>query len=253
MERTASAADTPRTAPETGEPLLDGVPCQRTAPPSRTPAPAPRTDPHPWLLLPTPTGTPFTFGYVAVLAATSLFARYADPSLTSALYQASSTDVAHLMQSPALVLLASALWIAGGVTSSFTLVFVLALTGLERRIGGGRTAVVFLLGHVLATLATEIPVGVLVLVGDLPHSSLHRFDYGISFGVAASVGALAGLLRPWLRWTILAVFGAILLQDLIGYLDPMSDWGHLLSLVIGVGMWPLVRRWQRTGLRSSSA
>ncbi|OIJ86041.1 rhomboid-like protein [Streptomyces colonosanans] len=252
MERTVSAADATLTAPEAGVPLLDGMPRQRTASPPCAPSPAPSSGPRPWLLLPTPTGTPFTFGYSAVLVLTSLFAEYADPSLVSALYQASSTDVAHLMQSPALVLLASALWISGGVTSSFALVFLLALTALERRIGGARTAVVFLLGHTLATLATEIPVGVLVLAGELPHSSLHRLDYGISFGVAASVGALTGLLRPWLRWMVLIVSSAVLLQDLIEFVDPMSDWGHLLSLAIGVGMWPLVRRWQRTGPRPSS-
>ncbi|MGW3496452.1 rhomboid-like protein [Streptomyces sp. NPDC001020] len=249
MERTASAADATLRAPGTGLPLLDGVPCQRTAPLPRVPPPAPRTVPRPWLLLPTPKGTPFTFGYTAVLVVTSLFAKYADPSLVTALYRESSTDVAHLTQSPALVLVASALWIAGGVTSAFMLVFLLVLTALERRIGGVRTAVVFLFGHVLATLATEIPVGVSVLAGELPRSSLHRLDYGISFGVAASVGALTGLLRPWLRWTMLIGFGAMLLQDLIAYVDPLSDWGHLLSLAIGVGMWPLVRRWRRTGPR----
>jgi hypothetical protein len=143
------------------------------------------------------------------------------------------------------VLIASALWIAGGITSSYTLIFLLVLTALERRIGGRRTVVVFLLGHVLATLATELPVGLWVLVGELPDSSLHRLDYGISFGVAASLGALTGLLRPWLRWAVLIVFGGILLQDLVAFTDPLSNWGHLMSLAIGIAMWPLVRRWRK--------
>jgi len=254
------------TAPETGAPLLDGMPRQRSAPalpalpapttppavtvpPASAPAPAPvrRTGLRPWLFLPTPKGTPFTLGYAAVLVVTSLFAEYADPSLVQTLYQESSTDVAHLMQTPVLVLVASALWIAGGITSAYTLLFLLVLTVLERRIGGPRTAVVFLLGHVLATLATEVPVGLSVLAGDLPDSSLHRLDYGISFGVAASLGALTGLLRPWLRWTVLIAFGGMLLQDLVAFTDPLSNWGHLLALAIGVGTWPLVRRWERTG------
>ncbi|MCW7946599.1 integral membrane protein [Streptomyces hygroscopicus] len=253
MERTVSAADATLTAPETGAPLLDGMPRQRTVAarpvPAALVAPAPacRTGPPPWLLLPTPTGTPFTFGYAVLLTLTSLFADFADPSLLQALYQGSSTDVVHLASSPVLVLVASALWIAGGLMSSYSLVFLVVLTALERRIGGARTAGVFLLGHVLATLATEIPVGLAVLAGDLPDASLHRLDYGISFGVAASLGALAGLLRPWLRWMTLIVFGGLLLQDLVAYLDPLSNWGHLLSLAIGIGTWPLVRRWQRTG------
>ncbi|MEU4609282.1 rhomboid-like protein [Streptomyces umbrinus] len=197
---------------------------------------------RPWRLFPTPTGTPFTFGYAVVLAVTSLVAEYADPGLVDRVLQASSTDVAHLAQSPVRVLVASALWIAGGLTSAYVIAFLLVLTALERRIGGWRTAGVFLLGHGLATLATEIPVGLSVLAGHLPESSLHRYDYGISFGVATSVGALAGLLRPWLRWTVLAVFGWMVVGDLIAFTDPMTNWGHTMALAIGVATWPLLRR-----------
>ncbi|MGW5254823.1 rhomboid-like protein [Streptomyces sp. NPDC004012] len=262
MERTVSAADAVLTAPGTATPLLDGMPRQRAAPlpvaPSAPPAPAPaapaaRPGVRPQGLLPTLADTPFTLGYAAVLVVTSLFAQYADPSLVHTLYQESSTDVAHLVSSPVLVLVASALWIAGGLTSSYALLFLLVLPTLERRIGGPRTAVVFLLGHVLATLATEVPVGLAVMAGHLPDSSLHRLDYGISFGVAASLGALAGLLPPWARWTVLTVFGGILLDDLAQFTDPLSDWGHLLSLAIGMGTWPWVRRWQWAGRQDARA
>ncbi|WP_323178268.1 rhomboid-like protein [Streptomyces sp. NBC_00620] len=241
-------------------PLLDGVPrqrrgsfaegvreCERVASPRATrPMPI-----RPWRLLPTPTATPFTFGYAAVLVVTSLVAEYASPSLVHALHQASSTDVAHLVQTPVLVLIASALWIAGGMFSPYAIGFLLVLTALERRIGGARTAGVFLLGHVIATLATEVPVGLAVLAGQLPDSSLHRLDYGVSFGVAASVGALAGLLTPWLRWPLLITFGATLVADLIAFTDPMTNWGHVMSLAIGVAAWPLVRRRRRDRGRSS--
>ncbi|USQ83444.1 hypothetical protein NFX46_06360 [Streptomyces phaeoluteigriseus] len=230
--------------------LLDGVPRQRApGPDGRGPsgpgadsAPGGRPRPRPWHLLPTPTGTPFTFFYAVVLAVTSYVTAHADSALVRFLHENSSTDVAHLLSAPVPVLAASALWVAGGVASPFVLGFLLVLTALERRIGGVRTAGVFLLGHVLATLATEVPVGLAVLVGHLPDSSLHRLDYGISFGVAASVGALAGLLTPWLRWPLLAVFGGMLLQDLLALTDPLSDWGHLAALAIGVATWPWVRR-----------
>ncbi|WP_254409160.1 rhomboid-like protein [Streptomyces sp. AC495_CC817] len=201
--------------------------------------------PRPWRLLPTPVRTPFTFFYATLLALTSLVAEHVDPDLVRALHQGSSTDVAHLVHSPVPVLVASALWVAGGVGSVYVFAFVLVLTALERRIGGWRTAGVFLLGHVLATLVTEVPVGLAVLVGHLPDSSLHRLDYGISFGVAASAGALAGLLPPWLRWPLLLGFGGMLLDDLLAFADPMTNWGHLLSLAIGVAMWPVVREWHR--------
>ncbi|MFE5891610.1 rhomboid-like protein [Streptomyces sp. NPDC056462] len=256
MERTA-AGGVPGSAPVPGEAglpevaeLLDGMPRQRgplgataTAPsPSEASASLPRHG-RPWRLLPTPTGTPFTFAYAAVLAGTSLVTRYADPALVHALHQGSSTDVAHLVGTPVTVLLASALWIAGGFVAPYTLAFLLVLTALERRIGGMRTAVVFLTGHVLATLATEVPVGLAVLVGHLPDSSLHRLDYGVSFGVATGIGALSGLLRPWLRWTVPALFGGMLIQDLVARTDPLTNWGHLIALAIGIAMWPVVRGW----------
>ncbi|NEA63688.1 rhomboid-like protein [Streptomyces sp. SID12488] len=232
--------------------LLDGMPRQRgpaetlSARPVAPEAAAPgRRVLRPWHLLPTPTATPFTFTFVAVLLVTAFAAEHADPALVHALHQGSSTDVSHLMRTPVFVLAASALWVVGGVTSPYAVVLLLVLTALERRIGGLRTAVVFALGHVLATLATEVPVGLAVLVGWLPASSLHRLDYGVSFGVAAGVGALAGLLRPWLGWPLLLVFGGTLVQDLIAYTDPMTNWGHVTALAIGVATWPWVRRWRR--------
>ncbi|MGX1272319.1 rhomboid-like protein [Streptomyces phaeoluteigriseus] len=266
MERTLSgtAASGPSGPPSplpevTG--LLDGVPRQRT--PGRDPRglsgpgpqspPGVRPRPRPWHLVPTPTGTPFTFFYAVVLAVTSYVTAHADSALVRVLHENSSTDVAHLLSSPVPVLVASALWVAGGIASPFVVGFLLVLTALERRIGAVRTAGVFLLGHVLATLATEVPVGLAVLVGHLPDSSLHRLDYGISFGVAASVGALAGLLTPWLRWPVLAVFGGMLLQDLLALTDPLSDWGHLTALAIGVATWPWVRRWGAAGAAGSGS
>ncbi|MFI8217284.1 rhomboid-like protein [Streptomyces sp. NPDC085932] len=258
-----AADDGPLPVP-VGGPLLDGVPRQRcprgtadpgrqrscprgTADPGRQRTGVPvahrRRVPRPWRLLPTPTGSPFTFAYVVLLCVTSLIGAHADPAVVHALLQWSSTDVAHLVSSPELVLVGSALWVAGGVASPFTVGFVLVLTALERRIGGLRTAGVFLLGHVLATLATEVPVGLAVLAGQLPDSSLHRLDYGVSFGVAAGAGALAGLLPPWLRVPLLAAFGGMLLRDLFAFTDPMTNWGHLIALAIGIATWPLVRRW----------
>lgn len=238
--------------------FLDGLPQQRGPLPVTVPAVVSPAHPvveetrdarkarlriRPWRLLPTPTGTPFTFAYAAVLAATSLVTEYADPTLVHSLLQGSSTDVAHLVRTPVLVLLASALWIAGGIASPYVLGFLLVMTALERRIGGLRAAGIFLLGHVLATLATELPVGLAVLVGHLPDSSLYRLDYGISFGVAAGTGALAGLLPPWLRWPLLGLFGGMLVQDLLAFTDPMTEWGHLMAFAIGIATWPVIRRW----------
>ncbi|AJT64418.1 hypothetical protein T261_2745 [Streptomyces lydicus] len=239
--------------------VLAGIPRQRgvPAPAGYDPEPSARgpiarrwlravrnPSPRPWRLLPTPMGTPFTFCYAALLTATSLFAAHADPALVDELLRGSSTDIVHLVQAPLLVLIASALWIAGGLTSAYAIAFLFTLTALERRIGGLRTAAVFFGGHALATLATELPVGLTVAAGGLPDSSLTRLDYGISFGVMTCIGALAGLLPAWCRWPLLAGAGHLAVTGLLAYADPMSDWGHLLSLVLGVAGWPLLRRWR---------
>ncbi|MFG2722770.1 rhomboid-like protein [Streptomyces sp. NPDC048416] len=196
-------------------------------------------------LLPSPASTPFAFGYALLLLATSLYTAYGDPDTVDALLQGSSTDVAHLSTRPVLALFASALWIAGGVMSPYAVVFVFVLAALEHRIGGWRTAGVFLLGHVVATLATEIPVALSVLAGHLPETSLHRLDYGISFGLMATVGALAGLLAPLFRWTVLAVVSVLLAQDLLNISDPLAAWGHPIALLVGLACWPAVRRVRR--------
>ncbi|MFE7777831.1 rhomboid-like protein [Streptomyces sp. NPDC057445] len=256
--------------------LLGGIPRQRptqhgrTAParedrgapapaPVPAPAPAPAESPAPesrsvsakvrargvGRLLPTPVGTPFTFWYAVVLLATSLYTDYGDPATVSALLRGSSTDVAHLATTPLLVLVASALWVAGGLASAYAVGFVFVLTALERRIGGWRAAAVFLGGHVAATLATELPVGLSVMAGHLPGTSLQRLDYGISFGLLTCVGALAGLLGPMARSVVLGWVSVVLLGDLLTYEDPLSNWGHPLALLAGIAAWPVVRRWAR--------
>ncbi|MEV6399883.1 rhomboid-like protein [Streptomyces sp. NPDC051907] len=215
-----------------------------SSPATSAPAPYPRR-PWLWRMLPTPAGTPFTFFYGLVLLATSLFAEFGDPATVAALLERSSTDVAHLAQSPLVVLVASALWIAGGLASPYAIAFVFVLTTLERRIGGWRTAAVFVAGHAAATLATEIPVGLSVAAGQLPATSLHRLDYGISFGLMASIGALAGLFRAPLRAATLGLVSLVLVQDLLAFQDPLTNWGHPLALLVGLACWPLVRRWSR--------
>ena len=193
-------------------------------------------------VLATPGRSPFTFGYSLVLPAASLFAAAAPSAVVHSVLAATSTDVAHLTGTPLLALTGSALWTAGGMPLLSALGIILVLSALERRVGPGRTAGVFALGHVLATLATEIPVGLAVAAGYLPPTSLHRLDYGVSFGLMATLGALTGLVIRLVRWAVLAVTTAVLVQSLLTFTDPLTDWGHLIALGTGTGCWPLVRR-----------
>ncbi|WP_413103246.1 rhomboid-like protein [Streptomyces sp. Inha503] len=185
---------------------------------------------------------PFTLGYTLVLTGTGLYARLGDPGTVRDLLAGSSTDVSHLSQRPVLTLLVSALWAVGGITSPYLAAFPLVLGALERRLGGVRTAGVFLLGHVLATLLTEVPVAVSVAVGHLPDSSLRRLDYGVSYGLIACAAALAGLLSPRRRWALLGGVALALAAGLLVDFDPLTGWGHAFALLLGVLSWPYVRR-----------
>ncbi|MFF7649991.1 rhomboid-like protein [Streptomyces sp. NPDC007983] len=211
----------------------------------RIPAPEPRRAPwwRPRLrdLLPTPTGTPFTLCYSLILLGTGLYAHLGDPRTVHDLLTGSSTDVSNLSQRPLLTLLASALWVVGGITSPYLVALLLVLSALEHRVGALRTAGVFVLGHVLATLLTEIPVAASVAIGHLPDSSLRRLDYGVSYGLIACAGALAGLLPPRPRWALIGGIGAALVAGSLLYFDPLTDWGHALALLTGTACGPYVR------------
>ncbi|MFI9719267.1 rhomboid-like protein [Streptomyces sp. NPDC052396] len=201
-------------------------------------------------LIPTPRATPFTFCYGLVLLATALYAELGDEATVNRLLRDSSTDAAHLADRPVLVMVASALWIAGGLVSFYGLAFAPVLGALERRVGALRTAGVFVLGHVLATLATELPVAGAVAAGRLPAASLHRLDYGISFGFMSCLGALAGLLSPAWKWTVLGGAGLLCAQDLVEYADPLASWGHPIALLIGVACQVLLRHEARLAHRA---
>jgi len=153
-----------------------------------------------------------------------------------------STDLVHLARHPLFALLTSALWVEGArafVTQA--VVLGLAAAMLERRVGSRVAIGVFAGGHVGATLLTEGAVAAGVLAGVLPATAMSRLDVGISYGLAATLGAAAGLLPA--RWRVVALLAAwsYLGLPLARDLD-MTAWGHLTAMAIGVAWWPVIRR-----------
>ncbi|MEV5720860.1 rhomboid-like protein [Amycolatopsis mediterranei] len=178
----------------------------------------------PWALLryvPNPKTTPFTFGYLVVLLATTLLLEFADPAVTTRLLQLSSTDAHNLWRRPLTSLLSSAIWLPGENWLVYALIFAIAVAPLERRFGARRTALVFLAGHIVATLVTELPVMALISAHVLPNSAGHWLDIGVSYGFFTTAGALVFLLPGRARLLALAAteafIAAIWLSD-----DPTS-------------------------------
>jgi hypothetical protein len=192
--------------------------------------------------VPTPRRTPFTFGYLVVLLGTTLLLRFASATLTNKLLLLSSTDAHNLWRRPLTSLLTSALWLADGGWLTYAAIFAVLVAPLERRFGAGRTALVFFSGHVLATLATELPVMALISNGVLPTSAGHWLDIGVSYGFFTTAGALVFQLRGRLR---LAAVAALELFIALIYVtdDPSSlesivtVLGHLCAAQFGLLFW----------------
>jgi len=191
------------------------------------------------------TAAPFTSAYILVLLATTVLLRNVPARVADRLLAGSSTDVAHLTHEPIRVLIASALWLPGRWWLPYALLLLLVLTPLERRFGVRRAALVFLSGHVLATLLTEVPIGVAIALHRLPPTAAHRLDVGISYGTYAAVAAFAGSLRR--RNAVLLLVAALAAIVIPSATDPdMSTYGHLLSLGIGMCWWPLLHQPPKT-------
>ncbi|GAB2958036.1 hypothetical protein GCM10017788_68070 [Amycolatopsis acidiphila] len=200
------------------------------------------------VLLPSPLATPFTFWYLAVLLATTILQRVVGESVSAKLLARASTDAHNLWHRPVMSLISSALWIENSGWLVYVLIFALAVAPLERRVGAGWAFAVFASGHMLATLATELPVMIALRHGWLPAADGHWLDIGVSYGFFATAGAMVPVLAKRLR---LAAAGVIELVIVVIYLtdDPgsllsvVTVAGHAIAAHIGMlGWWPWLRR-----------
>lgn len=185
---------------------------------------------------------PFTTIYVGLIGACSILLAIIGPARRDAVLQLSSTDVDHLTARPIFALISSALWV-DGIGDFIGIAVLLGIVGtvLERRIGTRWTIAIFASGHIVATLLTEGSVAVGAHLGFLPSDALSRIDVGISYGLAATLAAAAGLLPA--RWRYVGVIVAwAYLGSPLAFTYDMTSWGHVVALGIGVGWWPLLRR-----------
>ncbi|MFJ8043048.1 rhomboid-like protein [Kitasatospora sp. NPDC096147] len=192
--------------------------------------------------LPTPRRNPFALGYLAVLLGTTLFARFGDPVVVERLQGYSSSDAHNLLSHPVGSLLLSGIWVAGPVWMPYFWAFAVTVAPLERRVGGLRAAGAFAAGHVLATLLSQAVVLAAVAAGRQDGAALDGLDIGVSYGVLASLGALAGLLTLPGRLCALAAAGGLIGHQFLDETDLVTGVGHPAALLVGVALWPWLRR-----------
>ena len=193
-------------------------------------------------LLPSPSATPFTFWYLVILLATTIVQRTAGESVSARLLAMASTDAHNLWHRPVLSLFSSALWIEDSGWLVCAVIFALAVAPLERRIGTAWTFAVFASGHILATLATELPVMWALSHGLLPPTDARWLDIGVSYGFFATAGAMVPILAPRPRWWAIAAIelgiAVIYVTDDPGSLGSIvTVAGHLIAAHIGMVGW----------------
>jgi hypothetical protein len=183
---------------------------------------------------------PATYSYLAILFVTSWVLASATARLADRLLLAESTNLYHLGRDPIRVLIGSAFWLSSGRELLVTVcLFTLVLAPVERRIGASRTAGVFAIGHVGATLLTAAGLWAALRFDAVERSVVHARDVGASYGFFAAAAALTYLVKPSLRRPYATL--------LLGYLALMvvfsgtfTDYGHLVACLLGFACYRLV-------------
>jgi hypothetical protein len=183
---------------------------------------------------------PATYAYLVILLVTTWVLATSSSSVAHQLLLERSTNLHELARDPVRVLLASAFFVTSAPAwLGWVVLFTALAAPIEHRIGSGRTVAIFAIGHVGATLVTAVGLR-LALRGDLVESSVVRaVDVGASYGFVALAGALTYLLPRRLRWAYLA---ALLLGLVVALIvgPSFTDFGHLISFLIGLACRPLV-------------
>jgi hypothetical protein len=193
---------------------------------------------------------PVTFGYLGILFVTSWVLATASGRLADRLLLEQSTNLHHLGRDPLRVLISSAFWVAGtGTLVLWAVLLALVLAPVERRIGSWRMSLVFALGHIGATLLTAAGLWVALRLDAVERSVVNAQDVGASYGFLAVAGVLTYLLEPRLRrpYAIGLLAGVATAAAL---LHTFTDFGHLVSLLLGLASYPLVRGRSRLPLIS---
>jgi hypothetical protein len=174
-----------------------------------------------------------TLGYALALVAVSAALVVLGPRVRAHVILLASTNLHNLAHGHLATLFGSALvtdagpmwfWLPG-------LVCLLALAELIWR--SGRLALVFVTGHVGATLLVAAGLTAAIEFGWLPLSIARASDVGVSYGAVAVLGALTAAVphrwRPaWIGWWLpVGIASAALSAD-------FTDVGHSIALVLGM-------------------
>jgi len=183
---------------------------------------------------------PGTYVWLAILFVTTVAMHHMSPEFEQEFLRQRSTNIHELSSDPGRVLVQSAMWIDGGHWVPYAFLYTVFHAQAERWLGTLRWLMVCVAAHVLATLISEGALLKAVRDGMVPHSAVNSLDIGVSYALAGVVAVLVyRIAAPW-RYLYLAVvfvvYGAPLAST-----PTFTDFGHVLSVLIGLGCYPLVR------------
>ncbi|MEV6528465.1 rhomboid-like protein [Streptomyces sp. NPDC051639] len=185
---------------------------------------------------------PGTYIWLGVLFFTTVALHHMSPDFEQDFLRERSTNIHELSNDPLRVLISSAMWIDGGYWFPYAFLFTVFHAQAERWLGTLRWLFVCVASHVLATLASEGALLEAVRRGIAPESSVNTLDIGVSYSLAGVIAVLTYRIpAPW-RYPYLAA--VLVFYGLPVFGTPtatLTQCGHFLSVVIGLGCYPLVR------------
>jgi hypothetical protein len=174
-----------------------------------------------------------TLGYALVLVGVSAALVDLGPRVRAQVIAQASTNLHNLARGHLATLFGSAFVTDAGPMYFWLpcLVCLLALAELIWR--SGRLALVFVTGHVGATLLVAVGLTAAIELRWLPLSISRASDVGVSYGAMAVLGALTAAVAPrwrpaWIGWWLsVGIASAVLTAD-------FTDVGHSIGLVLGM-------------------
>jgi hypothetical protein len=185
-------------------------------------------------------GSPVTFLYLFVLSITTWVLLGVTGDIVDSILREHSTNLDQLRTNPVRVLIRSAFWVDGYLLLVWVVLFALVLAPAERWLGTVRWLVVFVAGHVGATLATAAGLWLAIRWRLAPTSLSDVVDVGVSYGFAALAAIFTYRLPSPGRWywaggLLTVAAGAAIIGG------TFTDFGHFAAVMIGFAMYPITR------------
>jgi hypothetical protein len=184
--------------------------------------------------------SPATFAYLMILSVTTMVMLSSSNQVVTLLLEEHSTNLHQLFNSPVRALALSAFWAPNYEFLVWAILFALVLAPAERWLGTRRWAVVFISGHVFATLGVAWGLWFAIRRGYASHHLENAIDVGVSYGFAALAAVFTFRLpRKWRWWWAGSLSAVAIVALLVG--RTFTDSGHLLAVCIGFACYPVTR------------